>query len=422
MSWQRELEELDNELAAGRLSAEDYRRRRDDLLAQAAFIGHRQPSTPSSPSSPSSPSTPGSASTPAADDQAAAPSPFPAPFRWDQSPDQSTQVLGRRPAPRSGGPQSPQSPPDSDSTQVVDPGRRGQDAEQTQVIPSAGGRASQAPYGVPPWQLQDQPSSTPPWTGSDLPPVAERSPSWTRQGPEDFEAPGPDHRWMRIAGMVAIAMLLVGLIATAVVYVRQRGGLPSAEPAQTTGQTTAANQGSAPGATTAGRQLPEPPPPLPRPQQAAAALIDPPGKVRGGGGLFDLSKLTAAKLFPQSTVDALADGNMTDGVLKTTTVERSTIGMYALTVKDPKAALHVIDVIGRNNADGGVRPDGTREQRGVKVYATAETAKEHVFRAVYVAYDRAIELEVFGPDRAAVQSLFDDLLAKQLKHAPPTER
>jgi hypothetical protein len=82
----------------------------------------------------------------------------------------------------------------------------------------------------------------------------------------------------------------------------------------------------------------------------------------------------------------------------------------------------VIDAIGQTNSAGGVRPDTSRAQQGVKVYASSESTKDHVFRAVYVLYDRAVEVEVFGPDRTAVAKLFDDVLAHQLQHAPPTLR
>jgi hypothetical protein len=442
VNWQQDLQRLDEELAAGRLSAEDYRRQRDELLSRAASSG-RLPQPEPAPASKSSP--------------------FPEPFRWD-SPSESTQVIQPVPpsgdgpvgvppggvgplgaAPGSVGPTGvppgnvgpagvppggvgpgvglggpPGSPGDpaadsADSTQVVH--TEGQDAERTQVVPGQHQPPGPGGYNAPPWANYSEQNSAPPWA-NEAPPVIDPSAAWMRQGPEVFESAGGSGRGVRIAGLAIVALLLVGLIVTGVVYAVQRASSPSvADPGTSTAQTTSK---AAPTTTT--RELPEPPAPLPRPSQTPAALIDPPGQVRGGGGLLDLPKLRAAQLFSQPTLDALTDGGMTDGVLKTTTVDTSTVGMYALTLADAAAAKRVVEVIGRSNSTGGVRPDETREQKGVKVYATSESTKEAVFRAVYVLYDRAIELEVFGPDRPAVQALFDNLLQQQITHAPPTER
>ncbi|MER6767386.1 hypothetical protein ABT266_45095, partial [Amycolatopsis sp. NPDC000746] len=44
MSWQEELRRLDEELASGRLSADDYRIRRDQVLSSA--VGQQDQPTP----------------------------------------------------------------------------------------------------------------------------------------------------------------------------------------------------------------------------------------------------------------------------------------------------------------------------------------------------------------------------------------
>lgn len=441
MNWQEELRRLDEELAAGRLAAEEYRLRRDELLAQAAS-GPRSgsgappagPGTPpgGTPAGPGTPpggtpagpgtGTPGGGPGTGAPAAGETPSPFPAPFRWEPTPEpvDATQVMSAI-RPDGAGEDS------GERTQVVRREGVPADGERTQVVPGSGPLATpapgqrppqqqpggQPPFGAnPPWGgYQGGGSSAPPWVGSDLPP--DPSPMWLRQGPEDFTVTKEPNRGARLAGLVIVAVLAVGLVAAGVVYVIQRGdGTTAAPPGQSS---------TAPPTTTTS-ELPEPPPALPRPVDTAAALIDPPGEVRGGGGPLDLAKLQDAQLFSQATLQVLTAGNMTDGILKTTTLNGSTIGLYALTVSGPEAAQEAVDVIGQGNATGGVRPDATREQKGVKVYATAESAQDHVFRALYVLYDRAIEVEVFGPDRAAVQTLFDDLLEQQLQHAPPSER
>jgi hypothetical protein len=60
--------------------------------------------------------------------------------------------------------------------------------------------------------------------------------------------------------------------------------------------------------------------------------------------------------------------------------------------------------------------------KGVPVFSTPVDTKDAVFRAVYVLYNRVVIVETFGPDRAAVQEQFQQLLNSQVQLAPPTQR
>lgn len=176
MTWQDELRRLDEELAAGRLSAEEYRQLRDALLAhqgkggqpdeaaghepaQAPGQGQEQPhGQPAGPAQ--GPSTPSGGQpeqrldqptqvvgeqrldqptqvVPAGQQQ----SPFPPPFKWDSSgPPDATQVMRAA------------QDPSADTTQVVSSQQTGQppaeDAERTQVVPGAA--TQQGPHQQPP--------------------------------------------------------------------------------------------------------------------------------------------------------------------------------------------------------------------------------------------------------------------------------
>ncbi|HEX2132481.1 MAG TPA: SHOCT domain-containing protein [Actinophytocola sp.] len=154
MSWQEGLRELDEALASGRISADEYRVRRDELLTSAV--------TPGAPDEPD-----------------------------------RTQAVGRWQAARPGA--------DGEETQVV-PG-----------VPTQGGPGGQPPrpapggypgqYGSPHWE-QDQP---PPWGGQEFPPlVPTGNPDWIRQGPEVFDAEGGS-KGRRVLLLTALVVVVVGL-------------------------------------------------------------------------------------------------------------------------------------------------------------------------------------------------------------------
>jgi hypothetical protein len=208
VTWQDELRQLDEELAAGRLSAEDYRRQRDELLSQSASTA--APAQPTAPhSTPATPATP-----PVQPQQPSGP--FPPPFRWDQSPAESTQYISPIRDGRHAGSDA------AESTQVV----RGEDAERTQVVPGTapgfprqsmptgpqqaqGGPGGPAGPQAPMWPRTDQ--SQPPWGQQPLPTTTE--PSWLRQGPEAFaasESPGRGKQYALLALAVAVVLVVAG--------------------------------------------------------------------------------------------------------------------------------------------------------------------------------------------------------------------
>ena len=109
MTWQDDLRQLDEELSSGQLSAEDYRRRRDELLARQAPEG-AEGAVPATP--------------------------FPPPFRWEIAVPDDTQVVQ---------PIRDDAPP-SDATQVVS-GTGELDSDRTQVV--SGGPAPPAGFRDP---------------------------------------------------------------------------------------------------------------------------------------------------------------------------------------------------------------------------------------------------------------------------------
>ncbi len=415
-----ELRQLDEDFAAGRLSPEDYRRRRDELQQ----AGTRQDGDAPAGSAPQ------------------AVSPFPPAFRWETSPpEQTTQVM--QAVPRNTGGGDP-----AEAIQVVRTGDV-QDSERTQMV--APTPVYQAPvyqaspsYQQQPAEVQDlfRPvgnppvgnsyvnnphvdNSAPPWAGSDLPPIAEaplaeQQSAWMRQGPEVFETPAMQSRPKQIIGIALLAVLVVGLVGAGVAYFLSSGSPNQA--AITQPAPPHPNQPQPPPPAVAPRELPAPPAPSPAPADTQQALIDPPGQSRGGGGLLDLPRLASSNLLPRPILNALRTGAMTDGVLKTTTVGGNTIGMFAFALRDEQAATDVVNTITTAQRDGGLTVDDTRAKQGLAVLGTGEGVTFTVYRAVYVLYDRAIFIEVFGSDRDSVLSAFDFVVNQQVNHAPPTVR
>ncbi|WP_089948224.1 hypothetical protein [Lentzea xinjiangensis] len=182
MTWQDELQKLDNELASGRISADDYRRRRDEVLSGSAGGGPAQ-----SPQS----------------------GPFAPPFKWEAQPPNTsdrTQVVnvqGAPPQPPQPQPQQPQNP-NADATQVVPGGQRGGDADRTQFVapvqPGPGG-----------WGQPQQQPAPPPWVGGDFDQINQPSPSWSH-GPEVFDesSGGGKGKIFAIIGVVLVLALIGG--------------------------------------------------------------------------------------------------------------------------------------------------------------------------------------------------------------------
>lgn len=244
MSWQDDLQQLDLALSNGQISAEDYRQRRDELLAQAAAPQEQaqQPAQPPLPPLP--PAQPQPQGQPPAQQQPPSsppsgfpaqptPNPFPPGYTWEPRPNevnQPTQVVQPGAQPPS---QPPPAQPPGDSaerTQVVRPVEPGEWAkggptgqsesdspERTQVVRPVGGPPGTPPPGFPsqpgggawpPVPGQGNPADSSPWASNELPPDFGGS-AWPSQGPEVFDEPGSG-KGRRIALILVIVVVLIG--------------------------------------------------------------------------------------------------------------------------------------------------------------------------------------------------------------------
>jgi hypothetical protein len=415
VTWQEELRRLDEDLASGRLAADDYRARRDQVLSAAVTPSAPQPAQDSAESSQANetqiirPVTPPQGSAPQDNSPQGSNPPQPSA--------EATQIVSaadvgaertqavsnwqtQQPSP-AGGFQQPQSPPGGFQQPQYNPG------------PASPAGGFQQQYQQQPAWNAPQEDVSPPWGGSDLPPITPaRNSDWVAQGPEAFETKQSSGKGRKIALSVLGVVVLAGLgFGVWALFINNPGpDNPVAQPTQT-----------APVApTSTPKPLPQPPAIKPEPADNATALVTPPGTVRDGGGSFDLTKLKSSKLLPDSVVSALDQGSMTSGLLKASTDGSTTIGLYALSLPSSQSASTVAQAYATTQQTGGLPASRDLSMQGVPVYAT--TSGAGVFRAVYVLYNRVVIVEAFGSNRAAAQADFKTLLAQQVTNAPPTQR
>ena len=244
MSWQEELRNLDEELASGRLSADDYRLRRDQVLSSAVAYGDPAQQQVQQPGQ--QPQQPFQQQPPAPPQQQT-------PQPTGQSSADSTQIIApvHQPPQQNGG--------EGERTQVVPNWQQQQQADpnRTQVVPpvasppggfpqqgqssSAGGFPQQghaSPAGGFPQQQQQhgyqqqQPQqqgwtdsdASPPWGGSDFPPISPvGSTEWVKQGPELFEDK-PKGKGGKIAIIAIVAVLVLAGLGVGGYFAFSGGG------------------------------------------------------------------------------------------------------------------------------------------------------------------------------------------------------
>ncbi|KAA2263698.1 hypothetical protein F0L68_09405 [Solihabitans fulvus] len=401
MSWQEELQQLDSALAEGRISADDYRRRRDEVLAQASAA---QPAAPAQPPS----------------------GPFPPPFRWAPPTPDSTQVM----------PTIKDSPgsAEADRTQVVPnagPAARpagGQEADRTQVVSSSAGQAAHAggqqeadrtqvvsspgqqqqqqypaqAYGQPSqpgWQQQQQ-DVAPPWAGTDMPAL---DTSWgMRQGPEVFDDKPGGNKAGKVIGIVLAIVVLAGLgFGGYMLWGKGSGGGDVA--ASTTTTTTT-------------KTTP------PKPKVPPGPFVE----VPGGTSQFNAVSIANAL---QAKVPTLEEATLlqNNGVTEVrfvlsqdTDLNQGIWGFVPSTGTDPAAVLNAIDQL-YNSAKYQLLPGGPPNVL-VRYLPASDHNKTPTYRAHYVTGGMVIRVEAYGTDDATAKAAFDALLKRETDKFAPGAR
>lgn len=388
MTWQEQLRQLDAAFAAGKVSADVYRRQRDDLLASA------QSGQSAAPQQPKPPQTgPDS-------------NPFPAPFKWS--------------------PQQPQPPQASSSepTQFIKPVGVPDEADRTQVVPNSGqpqsgdaGERTQVvsnadrtqvvrgqQQGAAPWQAQqgtpwggDQSAYSPPWAGGD--PEQQQWSGFNTQGPEVFDERGGKGKVFAIVGVV---ILVLAIAAGVYFFVIKPGG----------GETVASSPSpSSPAAPTTTTK------PKPKP---FGTLFVPEGN-SAGPKTYTPEELATAKPLPTPDLLVIKQVGVTEARSVIVVENEITSSLWAFKSGSAPALLEAMDT---DQKRFGFVEDPTAKQGSVVPYKSVQTSGEKsitVFRAHYVAGDEVIRTEVFAIDEASARKRFDEVFAEQLKHTAPTK-
>jgi len=388
LTWQDELRQLDEELAAGRITADEYRMRRDRVTAAAANPAAGSPQ-------------------PDASAQAATSQP-------DQPiAGESTQLM----TPLSGGqPGPPQATPpqagDAERTQAVNPawtvGGQGADAERTQAVPRsalpqmpgysppspAGGfPQQQPPYQQQGWQDEQLPPS---WTGPELPSAAPWNPSgfesthadpWSaKQGPEVFEEGGGSKTGKIVAGVVAV-VVLAGLVVGAFLLWGQDSGDDG-----TQAQTSAA----------------APPPAPPTKVANPMGIADLPGqqqdtKVRDLAGVQSLNYLTPEEIDAYEKASpgqaALVFSQLAGGGRVVVLVIQAESATAAGTAVEKLVQLQI----------GFKATKVTNAPKNVSITQSSANTRAH-----YASGDTIVRIDVTGGDQASRRDALNSVLTPQL--------
>jgi hypothetical protein len=274
----------------------------------------------------------------------------------------------------------------------------------------AGERARPTPGHTPAWHY-----GSPPGSGTGRP-RREPSTDWVTQGPEQ-----PSPTWVATRGRVAGYAVAAAVLVTVMLVALLRDDTPVRAGAGAAGTSTALppwveqRPSGLP-------VMPEPPATRLEPADNAAALVDPPGQARSGGGPFDITTLATKKLLPETVVRQLTRDGLVDGLFKTTVDGAITYSLLALRLPTPQNAVNSAREYGYTQQEGGLLASADLSLHGVPVYsASAPDGGGFTYRAVYVLYTRVIVVDVAGPGDSA-QAAFKALLDAQVRTAPPTDR
>jgi hypothetical protein len=417
VTWQEELSQLDGALATGQISADDYRRERERILAVAT--GGIQQGPPQGGQGQGQ--GPGQGAPPVNRGSDA----FPPPFKWtterpnpasedttqavpttsQASPAESTQIVNANA---------------SDSTQIVDM----KDSASMGPGPSFGDRTqvvsqvplTSPPQGTPaPWQQQGQQGPPQggwgpqqqqgtPWENQE-----ELVPPWgggyQAQEAEIFDAEpssGKGKVWA-IVGVVVLLLAITGGVLWLTVFNKQDGG-------------GTAQQGGD------GQQQEEPTKQQPAPPKEPdpyGPLYVPEGTTKGGK-TYSAAELEESNVLPPPDVVLIKQAGLTEAKAVVVVQDGTTIDLWAFGTNDPAQLAE--DMTNDQVDRFGFKKVAGEAVDGVEVYTSQQKSASRtvfVYRAHYTAGDDMIRVEAFDTDKNKAKTQFDAALEAQLELTPP---
>ena len=380
MSWQDELRKLDEELASGRISADDYRSRRDQIMASAVSPTNQAPgggesTTVMQPVQPPGQPTPGGG----------------------EDGDKTQIVSGQQ--------------VDSDRTQAVGGWRAAppDDPNRTQVVPGvppqsfAGGRGPRPAPGMqgpgyqgtpPPWENEEPMAA--PWAGQEFPPMGANTPDWTLQGPEVFETDKKSSKG-KVIGIVAIVVVLLGIAAGAYFIFKpkdnqQAGGgggddKSSSQPATTTSE---------------------------KPKGPIAEL---PGKSSDTADVDTFQKVVELNYLTKDEINVYQTGKA--GKATIALAKDGDIQFVVLVTEqsDEQAAATAATALNQIQQQFNHMTQRSAPA-GVFASANEQASRGPIIRAHYASGNKVVRVQVQGPDLDKVNDAFEQVLSDQLERLP----
>jgi hypothetical protein len=411
VTWQEELSQLDGALATGQISADDYRRERERILAVAT--GGIQQGPPQGGQGPGQGAPPVNRGSDA----------FPPPFKWtterpNQGGEDTTQAV---PTKSQASPaESTQIVNASDSTQIVDMkdqasmGPGPSFGDRTQVVSQV--PLNSPPQGTPaPWAQQGPPQGGPggpggwgpqqqqgtPWENQE-----ELVPPWSggyqAQGAELFDAEpssGKGKVWA-IVGVVVLLVAIAGGVLWLTVFNKKDDGGTAGGGNQQQEQPT--------------RQQPQ----TPEKPEPFGPLYVPEGTTKGGK-TYSAAELEESNVLPPPDLVLIKQAGLTEAKAVVVVKDSTTIDLWAFGTNDP--AQLVEDVTTDQDRFGYKKVAGEAVQ-GVEVYTSQQKSANRtvfVYRAHYTNGDNMIRVQAFGEDKAKAKAQFDAVLEAQLELTPP---
>lgn len=361
MTWQDELRRLEEDRAGGRVSAAEYRMRRDQLLSSA----NASPPTDN-----------------AMDSTQIIPP-------VGTGPDDATQVVGNQPAGAVPGP--PQADPMEQPTQHT--GDRPGGWPPGQGYPQPGGQQ----FDQPP---EDE--NTPPWAGDRIPPLTAGSSEWVKQGPE--RASGKGGRG-KIIGIAAGVVLLVILGVGAWLLFGQSG----------TGQHQqgAGGNNTATGAKNAGNHATRKPKPNP------LGIITPAGKPEDHSDVHDLAGLEDANYLNPQEEQAYTNAVTSQVTFVVSHKGADTIVLTGAKASSPNEAKKAVQDLHNAELTNAMKKSSIPAAPGVRVdQVHGKPGQPSEIRAHYAHGATIVRVHVSGKDWETVRKDFATTLNEQLRKLP----
>lgn len=420
MSWQDDLRQLDQELAEGRISADGYRQRRDQILASYSSDGSgavrpdQSGPLPQLPPRPAAPGTPPGGEQlppqqpqppqqgqpqPQQPGQQPGGSPFAPPFRWTSVNPDATQVVGSADATQVVRGDSLNG---TDATQVV--GKGSQDA--TQSFRPVGGpppgqqQQQQFPPARPPQWDQNQDYS-PPWGTSESGGLSAPNPMWLAQGPEVFDSSGGRSNRARIITIIVVVVVVLGLaVGGYFLFGKHSGG--SGGTTQTVSPTTTS---AAPTTT--------------QPPRDELSIADLPGNPEDHSDITTFDDAAEANFLTPDEIKFYRTAGSTKARLASSTNAQGVhVLVFTTEATSATTAATAVDSLSHQQLIYGMQAF-SGAPTGVQVAQVARTANvPATIRAHYVHNSTIVRIQVNGNDLDQVTAVFQQVVEAQLNVLP----